>query len=142
MHLFCTETVSFPTAGLFSRSRLRGTQGAACTLGVSLDPGRAPWRVLWAFKVAGSGKYPRDHISPRPASQDNGNPTIKIFAPLLLLILYHICITPSLKLSSSTLWQPRYNSSRTVSSSCCDVHGRCICVCVCPMCHVFCRPGK
>ena len=24
--------------------------------GASLGPGRAPWRVLWAFKVAKSGK--------------------------------------------------------------------------------------
>ena len=27
--------------------------------GATLDPGRAPWRVLWAFKVADSGKCSR-----------------------------------------------------------------------------------
>ena len=36
--------------GPFSRSRLRGTP----VHGANLGPGRAPWRVLWEFKVAKS----------------------------------------------------------------------------------------
>lgn len=45
-----------------------------------------------------------------------------------LLLLYHVCITPPLQLriKPSTLWQPRYNTSRIPSSSLCDDHGRCI----------------
>ena len=43
---------------------------------------------------------------------------------------YHVCITPSLTLSSSLLSaQPRYNS-RASSSPFCDGHGRCISLCV------------
>ena len=42
---------------VFPRAFGCGTlRGAACTLGVSLGPGRAPWRVVWAFKVSRSGK--------------------------------------------------------------------------------------
>ena len=49
-------------------------------------------------------------------------PTFQLysFSLLCLLLLYHVCITPSLKPLNSTvytLWQPRYNSSRTSSSS-------------------------
>ena len=35
--------------------------------GASVGPGRAPWRVLWAFKefkVTKSGKEPWDRVSP------------------------------------------------------------------------------
>ena len=40
------------------------------------------------------------------------------------------CFTPSFPaLKLSTLWQRRDNSSRTSSSSLCDGHGRCFCVC-------------
>ena len=43
--------------------------------------------------------------------------------------------TPSLKLKLFTLWQPRYNSSRTSSSPFCDGHGRFISrACVCVLC--------
>ena len=46
--------------GLFSCSLLRGTQGGPPVHnGVSLGPGWVPWRVLWAFKVAKSGKKSR-----------------------------------------------------------------------------------
>ena len=51
------KTFSLSVAGLFSRSRLRGTQGTRPVHhGASVGPGRAPWRLLWAFKVAKSGK--------------------------------------------------------------------------------------
>ena len=41
------------------------------------------------------------------------------------------CFTPSFPaLKLSTLWQRRDNSSRTSSSSLCDGHGRCFCVCM------------
>ena len=69
--------------GLFSRSQIRGAQGApACTLGASLGPGRAPrcvllgvqsreiWQVITGFAFRGAR-----------AEQDNGKPT---FQPVLL----------------------------------------------------------
>ena len=43
---------SLPAAGLFSCSRLRGTQGARPDQRVSLSPGRGLRHVLWRFKVA------------------------------------------------------------------------------------------
>ena len=55
----CPTLARFSPApvGLFSRSRLRGTQGGRLhTTAQVLGPGRAPWRVLWAFQVAKSGK--------------------------------------------------------------------------------------
>ena len=67
--LFCTlATSSLAPAGLFSRSRLRGTQGARLyntRYGASLGPGRAPSRVLWAFEVAASWLFSRNRVPPR-----------------------------------------------------------------------------
>ena len=57
---------------------------------------------------------------------------------LFPLLLYHVCITPSLKLS--TLWHPRYYSSRTSSSSFVTATDDAS-VCAC-LCHFFCRPPK
>ena len=60
-NLFCElfGKFSLPAAGLFSRSRLRGTQGGRVytTHGASLGPGRAPWRAFWAFEVAPAGSF-------------------------------------------------------------------------------------
>ena len=47
MHFFCIKYWHF------SRPRLRGAQGVHV---YSRHPGGAPWRVLWAFKVARAGK--------------------------------------------------------------------------------------
>ena len=52
-----TQNFYLPVAGLFSRSWPRGTQGGRLYHDdASVGPGRAPWRVLWAFKVAKTGK--------------------------------------------------------------------------------------
>ena len=67
--------------------------------------------------------------------------SVFLFFFVLLCLLFavaaaavHVCITPSLKLSSSLLlWQPRYNSSRTSKSSFCDGRGRCISLRVCAL---------
>ena len=49
--------VSLPTAGLFSRSRPRGTQGPPPVHhSASVGSRRDPWRVLWALKVAKCSK--------------------------------------------------------------------------------------
>ena len=66
LHFFCTwPCISLPTAGLFSRSRLRGTQGARVyTINRRLGPGRASWRALWAFKVGESWLFSRDRCAP------------------------------------------------------------------------------
>ena len=85
----------------------------------SLGPGWASWRVLWASKAALAGYFPRDCVPQRRATQDQGNPTISAFIALLLLLLVHHTVPQALKLS--TLWQPRYSSSRTSNySSLCD----------------------
>ena len=68
MHIFCTVACpARPVAGRFSRSRLRGTQGGRMyTKAQVWGPGRAPWRVLWAFEVAQSGKQSQGRF---PSSQ-------------------------------------------------------------------------
>ena len=50
--------------------------------GASLGPGRAPWRVLWVFKVAKSvitGSLSAELAIAR-AEQDNGKPTFRLFS--------------------------------------------------------------
>ena len=47
----------FSRPRLFSRDLGCGARkGSACVPHASLGPGRAPWRALWAFKVARSGE--------------------------------------------------------------------------------------
>ena len=67
--------------GLSSRSRLRGTQGPRLyTTALVLGPGRAPWRVLWAFKVANLATSHGDAFRRARAEQDYRKPTCQ---PLL-----------------------------------------------------------
>ena len=47
--------------------------------GASLGPGRAPWRVLWAFKDAKSGKYHGAAFRGARAKQCNEKPTYELF---------------------------------------------------------------
>ena len=92
----------------------------------SVGPGRAPWRVLRAFKFArelenNDGTVFRDAEHPRTMKTKKHT-----YTPC------YCFITPSLQLSKmSALRQPQYNSSHTSSSSLCDGHRRCFCVCAC-----------
>ena len=53
MCLFGTSIfLALPAAGVFSCSRLRGTQRARQHQGASVGPGRRSWHVLWGFQVA------------------------------------------------------------------------------------------
>ena len=54
VHALLRRPWVFPRALLFGSRR-----GPACTLGASLGPGQAPWRVVWAFKVAKAAKQSR-----------------------------------------------------------------------------------
>ena len=142
---FCTfARPARPFAGLFSCSRLRGTQGGrvytinrrkfgprpgsvARALGVQ---SRANWQVITGSLSA--------EPEPRKTMETPHLHFLAIAHSCMMLPLYHICITTvSQTLKLSTLWQPRYNSSRTSGSSLCDRHRRCICVCACA-CHSFC----
>ena len=80
--------------------------------------------MLWAFKVDRAGSFSRDCFRRRRTAQDHVNPQLQLLA---LLLLYHT-VPPAFKLS--TFRQPRYSNSRASSSSFCDGHGRCFCVCV------------
>ena len=104
------------------------TGGSRTHCDASLGPGRTPWRVLWAFKVARAGSVSRDCIPRRRAAQDHGNP--KISARFALRPLYH---TAPPALEFSTLRRPRYNHSRASSVSLCGGHRRCFWVPVCAM---------
>ena len=79
----------------FICTRFSGARGSFLTLraaghaggppvhhGASLGPGRAPWRVLWVFKVAKSvitGSLSAEVAIAR-AEQDNGKPTFRLFS--------------------------------------------------------------
>ena len=68
------------SAGVFSRFRLRGTQGGyAAHYDARLRPGRASWQVFRAFKVAREGISSRDRSrSFLPPSRYHGNPRILV----------------------------------------------------------------
>ena len=69
MHFFCTSArFSLLAAGLFSLSRLRGTQGARVYAGRKFAP--RPGSMVRDLGAQIRALYP-----PRGASQDNGNPT-------------------------------------------------------------------
>ena len=87
MHLVCTlASVPPMTEGLFSRSLRRGTQGGAvhCTLHASLDPGRAPWRALWAFRVTASCLFSCYRFSPSQSQAGPWRPQTAFFSYLHL----------------------------------------------------------
>ena len=83
---------------VFSRALGCGARrGAPVCDGASVGPGGAPWRVLWAFKVAKSGKYPqgrfprsqsrprqwKTNISRFPSTEPRQNNTRFKFSPFL-----------------------------------------------------------
>lgn len=104
MHLFCAVA-----KGLLSRPRVtsralhRGARrGVVSTLGASLGPDRAQWRVFWAFKVTRAGSFARN---PFPLSQSQaGLSKPHNTTKFALLPLYH-AVPPALQ--PSTLRQPR-----------------------------------
>ena len=78
MHRFCAlATLSLCVMGVFSRSWVRRTQVHACTLGASWGPGRAPWRVLWASKVAASWLFSRGRFPPSHSLAGRREPSNK-----------------------------------------------------------------
>ena len=132
-HFFCTlATFSLPAVGLFPLSRLRRTQGGRrLTLRrmfgprPGLGPGRVPWHVLWEPKFARAGSFFKGSLSATPSHAGPSNPHIFSFS---LCSCYH-AVPPAL--TRSTLSQPRYNSSRTSSSSLRGGHRPCFYVCAC-----------
>ena len=78
--------------------------------GACLGPGRVLRCVLWASKVARADRFSREHVPQSRAKQGNGNPTIQLFALLLVPYMYR---TVPQALKHSNLWQQRYQSSRT-----------------------------
>ena len=70
--------------------------GPAVHHGASLGPGRAPWRVVWAFKVAKSCKQSRGVLSVElEPSKTMENPHVSFCA-----LTSHARTTPGFKLSS------------------------------------------
>ena len=138
---YMSETFSLPAAGLSSRNRPRGTQGGRVYTRRKFGP--RPGSVARALGVqshAISQVITGFHFASAEPRRTMEIPNLSFFLRHCCWWLYHVYITPSFTTSHSTLWQPRYNSSRTSSSSCCDGHGPCIYLCV-RVCHVFsCRP--
>ena len=116
-----------PRPWVFSRPFGCGAcKWGACTLAASLVPGRAPWRVLWGFKVERAGFVSRDRLPPSQSQAGPWKPHNSAKYIFDLLLLFHT-VPPVLKFP--TLRQPRYNS-RTSGSPFCDRYGRHFCVCV------------
>ena len=143
IHVFLGNALSYLHIGPFfssGRGSLLALSAAgnapACTAGARLGPGRAPWRVLWAFNVARAGRQSRDCIPPRRDSQDDGTPTLykDLCSAVVVRVscLYHT-VPQALRLSA--WWQPWYNSSHTSSSSplVTAADGACVRVSVCVM---------
>ena len=53
-------------AEVFCRASVRGARRPACTHGLSLDPGRRPWRVLWDLKGERTSKLTTGYVSAQP----------------------------------------------------------------------------
>ena len=105
-----------------SRALGRGARrGSACTLGASLGRGRAPWRVLWAFKSRSLAINHEIAFRLARANQAHATPQNAIFnfSPLSTAVL-------EVPQQPSKARQPRYNS-RASSFSLCDSHERRFC---------------
>ena len=75
MHFVCTFACpARPAAGSFSRSRLRGTQGARVHHGASVGPGRAPSRALWASTSRAIRQVLTGSLSASPSLAEQWNP--------------------------------------------------------------------
>ena len=126
---------------VFSRDLGCGARrGAVCTHGARLGPGRGPWPVLWASKVAQAGKQTRDFAFrlAEPRRTMEPPPKSDFCSVVAVSCLYHT-VPQALKLS--TWWQPRCNSSRTSSLPpfMTTADGASLCAC---LCHVSCRHRK
>lgn len=135
---FCAlASFSLPAAGLLLRSRLRGTPGACVytDCGASSSPVRAPWLVLWAFKIARAGSFSRDFAfrdaEPRRTME---TPQFQRFA---LLLLPHRPMFQALYFVAATVQQQSHHQALPFVT---PADG-CFCVCACVrVCHVSCRP--
>ena len=78
---------------VFSRALVCGHAGETPVYhGASLGPGRAPWRVLWTFKVAKSGNHGVAFRGAR-AEQGNGKPTCQLFCSPAVKAHYFVAAT-------------------------------------------------
>ena len=66
MDRFCRKHFVLFRSRIASRALgCRARRGPTGSHRASAGPGRGPWSVLWAFKVATSGKYSRDYLLTR-----------------------------------------------------------------------------
>lgn len=124
IHFFCSPHLHVLLGRPRVVSRASGwARRSSARTGACLGPDRVPCRMLWAFKVVQTGYF-------QGIGFRDDEPRRTMETPQFHLIyLCCCCITPSLELSSSLLlWQPRFNSSRTQTSSFCDGHGPRFCV--------------
>ena len=115
---------------VFSRALTAGHAGSPCAHnGARLGPGRAPWRAIWAFHVAGSWLFTRDRFPPhrtRPKQVD-GNPHNRTHHGRFSHDL--LCITARTSGAAALQQQPRFKlfplwQQRAVLLR--------VCACVCP----------
>ena len=128
----CSKVLSSGRGCFLALSAEGHAEGPPVHHGASVGPRRSPWRVLWACKVAISGKllrdgFPTSHSQPGPC---NPPQTIYIFFAIFHLSMLLFFQVPQ---QWSKVRQSRYNS-RASSFSLCGSRERCVCVWVVSMC--------
>ena len=89
--------------------------------GASLGPGRAPWRVLWAFKDAKSGKYHGAAFRGARAKQCNEKPTYELFCSTAVKAFSFVTATVQQQSYIKFVW--------TTTNVCGHLHMRVCCAC-------------
>ena len=72
--------------------------------GASLGPGRAPWRVLWAFKSRNLANNHGVVFRGARAEEDNGKPTCPLFCSTAVKAIYVVAITVQEQAHIKLVW--------------------------------------
>ena len=123
MRFFCTRPcTSLPGTGLFSRSRLWGTQEGCVYHGARVGPVRAPCRMIWSFKVARAGKQSRDRFPPSQSQAGRWKPNNFLqgegccnFAPSPRVLLYTTHRARSTTSTGHVAWSKPYRTGHVCS---------------------------
>ena len=140
--LFAFACPALPAAGLFSRSRLRGTQAPRVYTTSQVWARSAPWRVLWAFKAAASWLFSRDRFPPSQSQARPWKPQTDLkkyifCSPLLLFLKYHSSRQRLGSHGAKAVLQAFPLVTATNGASACGFASVSACACVCVFCSIL-----